>query len=438
MKVTACIPGYELKEQLPPSICQICAPNYYCSGGVNAGLPCPANGFSDFGANASSDCRQFAINIQVFLPISKANFTSSVITQASFLMAIESAIGVTTKQVSLVSVIESIAGSRRTYSSSLQVNAQISADTAVEASTLRSKVSTAAINNNLKTAGLPQSTSVSTEVNTSVSGTFSGSSGSLPTPVIAGASVSRFVFMMLVSIAVYLLVVMLMRQRVTKAFVGSFSNARTGDTASDHMLPPDLKKQYTADLVLGKGAFGCVVKAKKHGSDQEVAIKIVLPEKGVFDEKETRILRREAKMHELFMSKKCEHAVHLAASTGAVEIRADVCWLVLEFLDGKDMDSVVHCSENLNQEHVQGTAPDTIEQPIDDTECIKASRSVLAALKVMHSEGIVHRDIKPANNFLCTQHHGKSVSAYKLIDFGSALGPSGALGWMKLWLKQPC
>jgi len=98
---------------------------------------------------------------------------------------------------------------------------------------------------------------------------------------------------------------MILKQRAHGAFVADLSNAKPGHSASPHTLPPELRRLYTAELILGKGAFGCVVKAKRNDLDQCVAIKVMLPEKGAFEGKENRRLKREAEMHQLFMSKKC-------------------------------------------------------------------------------------------------------------------------------------
>ena len=83
---------------------------------------------------------------------------------------------------------------------------------------------------------------------------------------------------------------------------------------------------------------------KKVSFNDLVAIKLVVPGRVVFDKSQIRALQREASVHELFKLKKCEHAVQLVSCIDAVRIQNDVCWFVLEFLDGKDMDAMVHPS----------------------------------------------------------------------------------------------
>ena len=203
----------------------------------------------------------------------------------------------------------------------------------------------------------------------------------------------------------------------------AFSSSELGGVASPDILPTDLKKQFTAEQIVGIGAFGRVIKVKKKDSGQNLAIKLIVPEKDIFSDREIRRLLREVSVHELFMSKKCEHAVHLASITGAFEIQARVGWLVLEHLNGEDMHSLVYSSQrNVGHGHAQADDIPKYKQPIQGIECIGFSRSVLAALKVMHAEGLVHRDIKPANIVRHQKHDEAGAFAHKLIDFGSAIG----------------
>ena len=414
VQVTACVVGYELEEQPPPSSCQLCLANYYCAGGTSGRVPCPDGGFSSAGANASSACMQFAVSILVGLPISPSNFT--LMLQSAFVTAVASAAGVSPQRVSVLSIGESTG--RRAVLPALQVTAQISADSETDAVSLSAQVDLSTLNRNLAAAGLPLSTSVAVSAK---SASAAPAALGVSNAVIAGVSAGAFCFLVFVSAAGYYFGGMILKQRAHKSFVAAFSKARNGDAASPHTLPPDLRRLYSAERIVGRGAFGCVVQAKKLGSNQAVAIKIMMPEKGVFDGKEIRRLRREASVHELFMTKRCEHAVHLAANTGAVEIRAEVAWLVLEYLDGEDMDCVVHPRAFLDPDRTSDSAKG--DQPVSDMECITVARGVLAALKVMHAEGIVHRDIKPANIVRCWhQGDGQAVCLTKLIDFGSALG----------------
>jgi serine/threonine-protein kinase len=88
-----------------------------------------------------------------------------------------------------------------------------------------------------------------------------------------------------------------------------------------------------------------------------------------------------------------------AADVSDVGQDGDLVWLVMELLDGEDLDALLER---------QGTLP-----PERVADLLLA---VLAALATAHEEGIIHRDIKPANIFLARGRHG--VTTPKLLDFG--------------------
>ena len=86
------------------------------------------------------------------------------------------------------------------------------------------------------------------------------------------------------------------------------------------------------------------------------------------------------------------------------------------------MDSVLrHPGGALVKERQSQLSPSdsATQNRIGEAACIQLARDILAALKVLHSEGWVHCDVTPANIVHCArpQHSYE----YKLIDFGSAL-----------------
>src|ERR1019366_9287577 len=74
-------------------------------------------------------------------------------------------------------------------------------------------------------------------------------------------------------------------------------------------------------------------------------------------------------------------------------------YLVMEFLEGEDLDRRIHRS---------GAMP--------LPSAIRISRQVAAAVSAVHAKGIVHRDLKPANIFL-VQVPGEP-DFVKVLDFG--------------------
>jgi hypothetical protein len=199
------------------------------------------------------------------------------------------------------------------------------------------------------------------------------SSSSVSLSLIVGICIGGFVFVVILSVAIFFVGRNLRKQAMYRAFLLAFRNAKSGEPASQDFIPRKLRKIYTAEQVLGKGAFGCVVRAKTIKGGQLVALKLIVPEKGSFDDREMRQLSRESNVLELFTASDCEHAVHLAG-VQAVNIQNEIAWFVMELLVGDNMQTVVH---------------DDQRGPISDLEGIKAARNILAALKVFQTARVV-------------------------------------------------
>ena len=181
-----------------------------------------------------------------------------------------------------------------------------------------------------------------------------------------------FCFIAILSVVGFFVARKLMAQTAHRAFLATFRNATAGQKATAHILPIKLRKLFVAEEVLGKGAYGCVALAKNIRGGQKVAIKIIVPEKGAFNDKEMRQLFRESSLLGIFTAQKCEYAVHLAG-VEAVCIEPEICWFIMEHLRGDNMDTVIHDKER---------------GPIGDIECIKVARNVLGALKVCAVVGL--------------------------------------------------
>ena len=419
VQVTACVPGYELvTSQSNFQICLPCPSNYFCSGGSNGRQSCPAGSFSAPGANASSFCNPVVfVAVAVTLPISPKNFTTD--QQSKFQAAMAATAGVPLERVVVTGETES----RRSADPQLLVNSDIAAENTAAALSIGQHLDLKTLNSNLQLQGLPACSSLSVTV---PDANVQQASGAYSLPSLLGGSVCGLVLVVAGAVAGYFLSKRLMRQWAHNAFLAAMSASEAGQAASAQHLPPDddkeslsLRRHYTAEEVLGKGTNrGFVVRSvqkstRKNKSEvqdsdsskstaEQVAIKIVVPSKGTFDEAEKHALKREAELLQLVTHKQCKAAVQTVefeSDEVKVPQRAHVCWFIMEAL---------------------GPSVAAERPPGDDAACIciQLARDVLAALKVLHDEGWVHCDVTPAN-IVCAAP--KDGFEFKLIDFGSAL-----------------
>jgi len=147
---------------------------------------------------------------------------------------------------------------------------------------------------------------------------------------------------------------------------------------------------------LGRGGMGEVYRAYDSRLKRDVAIK-VLPEDLASDQERLARLQREA---HLLASLNHPNV----ASIYSLEESGDVRWLVLELVEG----------ENLEQRLRSG--------PLPLSEALAVGRQVAVALDAAHGKGIVHRDLKPANVMLAAD------GTVKVLDFGIAKVPIPAHG----------
>ena len=417
LQVTACLPGSELIQS--SQTCQLCPASFFCAGGVLSKQPCPSGYFSPEGSNSSDKCKSAVfVDVSINVPMSQSEFTPL---QFKFRSALAMTAGVSTDRVIVGAV--AVNSVRRTSSSvSLNVDSQIAAADQSSASAISNNVNQQNLNSNFAAQGIPQSTLASVDI-------ISNSGGGVSSSVALGSALGGFIFLITASFGGYFTFRTFWLSNAKRLFISSYMKAKAGDPATSHQFPPALDGHYTATKILGKGTHACVVQAEKKTEPKvSVAVKLIIPSKSKsFDEKEIRQLRQEQHVLNLFTARKCEHAV-LLAGLDAFEVCADVCWFIMEFLDGDDMEKVVYGKARftwtefigaINQSFITGR----VLGPIQDTECIQMARNVLAALKVMHSEGVLHRDIKPANVIRTkanTSGEPRTGFVYKLIDFGTA------------------
>jgi eukaryotic-like serine/threonine-protein kinase len=156
-----------------------------------------------------------------------------------------------------------------------------------------------------------------------------------------------------------------------------------------------LMGKYRVERVLGQGAMGVVVAATHLGFGRQVAMKFMLPGKGTSPERHERFLR-EARIAAQLTSAHAAKVLDVGTMEGT-----GTPYLVMELLDGQDLDAVLDQSE-------RGVLP--------FAEAVSYVLQVIEAVAEAHRAGIVHRDLKPANLFLARFADGSPC--VKVLDFG--------------------
>ncbi len=142
--------------------------------------------------------------------------------------------------------------------------------------------------------------------------------------------------------------------------------------------------------VLGRGAFGIVLRALDPKLNRVVAIKVLLPELAT----NATSVRRFLKEAQAAAAVSHDHVVTIHA----VEDSQPVPFLVMECILGQSLQ------ERIN---TQGSLP--------VNEILRIGMQVASGLAAAHKQGLVHRDIKPGNILL-----ENGVQRVKITDFGLA------------------
>jgi eukaryotic-like serine/threonine-protein kinase len=154
-----------------------------------------------------------------------------------------------------------------------------------------------------------------------------------------------------------------------------------------------LAGKYAVEKVLGSGAMGVVVAARQLELDRRVALKF-LTSAQIGVEHRARFLREARAAGKL-------QGQHVAKVLDVGTLARGEPYIVMEYLDGKDLDAVLE-----------------ERGPLPVEEAVLYALQVAEALAEAHAAGIVHRDVKPANIFLTRSVDG--APCVKLVDFGVA------------------
>ena len=182
------------------------------------------------------------------------------------------------------------------------------------------------------------------------------------------------------------------------------------ESQNDPMVGRTLDGRFTMLTRLGAGSMGTVYRARQHGMERDVAIKILRSDRAVDEASKARFLR-EARANSALAS---PHTVTVfdfgQASSGEL-------FLAMELLEG----------ESLGQRLTR-----IKRMPLADA--IDTARQALRSLSEAHAKGIVHRDLKPDNLFYAKMtSSGAEEEIVKVVDFGIAkmlgegMGPINAI-----------
>lgn len=149
--------------------------------------------------------------------------------------------------------------------------------------------------------------------------------------------------------------------------------------------------KYRVERVLGAGGMGVVVAATHVDLEQQVAIKLLLARTPEHAERLLREARAAVRL-------RSEHAGKVL-DVGRLDDGTP--FLVLEYLEGRDLDQVL-----------------LAEGPLDPRRAAGYLVQACEAVAEAHALGIVHRDLKPQNLFLSQGLAGEDV--IKVLDFGIA------------------
>lgn len=153
-----------------------------------------------------------------------------------------------------------------------------------------------------------------------------------------------------------------------------------------------LERAYRITRIIGEGGMGAVYEAVHLRLNKRVAVKLMSRELASNTEALARF-HREAEV-----TSRLGHP-HLVNVIDFGTAESGEPYLVMEYLDGEDLDHRIRRDGRLSLE-----------------DAVEITKQVASALDAAHAEGVVHRDLKPANIFL-VKVRGES-DFVKVLDFG--------------------
>jgi eukaryotic-like serine/threonine-protein kinase len=160
--------------------------------------------------------------------------------------------------------------------------------------------------------------------------------------------------------------------------------------------------KYRIERLIGRGGMAAVFAAHHELLNQTVAVKVLLPHVAAAPSAAGRFLNEARAAARI-------RGEHVTAVMDVGTLDDGTAYIVLEYLEGEDLDGYLARKGRL-----------------DATEVVGFVLEALEAVAQAHALGIVHRDIKPSNLFLARRHDGTTV--VKVLDFGISKTPQVAQG----------
>jgi eukaryotic-like serine/threonine-protein kinase len=171
---------------------------------------------------------------------------------------------------------------------------------------------------------------------------------------------------------------------------------KTTDPAVAALIGQVVAERYRIDALIDEGAMGRVFLAEHVLMRKRVALKILRPEL-------TRVPEVMARFEREAMAAANINHPNVAAATDFGTLASGSVFLVLEFVEGKTLRSVLD------------------EGPLPVERALNVAQQIAAALQAAHALDIVHRDLKPENVMLVARPDGADL--VKVLDFGVAKVP---------------
>lgn len=168
------------------------------------------------------------------------------------------------------------------------------------------------------------------------------------------------------------------------------------DKQGDPLVGTTIAGRYRVDAVIDQGAMGRVYSGTHIAMRKRVAIKVLRPELTRVPEVMERFAR------EARAAAHINHP-HVAGATDFGELSTGAVYLVLEFVEGTTLRSVI--------EH----------GPLPLRRVLPIVKQIASALQAANALSIVHRDLKPENVMLVRSETGEDF--VKVLDFGVAKVP---------------